>query len=114
MKNSTVGRATGPHECSYGEISPSAPRFVQPEDPIKFSSSMIKLNLKPELKLSKLVSMDKKRMGESDRFKFTLGKTHSLDNRSPLCEPDKPNIFSRIPVQFGVKSDCESHKANFD
>ena len=59
---------------------------------------MIKLNTKPDLKLSKLVSMDKKRMRESDRFKFTLGKTHSLDNRSPLVEPETPNLYARVPV----------------
>jgi len=76
MKGSTVGRATlagtGPHEFSQGELSPSAPRFVQPTDPIKFSSSLIKLQAAPDLKLATLTTRDKKRMNEKDRNKFTL------------------------------------------
>ena len=79
MKASTVGgkgAGTGPHEFSMGELSPTAPRFQQAEDPIKFSSSLIKLAPQPELKLATLVTKDKKRMNEGARYKFALGQTH--------------------------------------
>ena len=107
LKGSTVGKQTGPQDFSQGEISPSAPRFLLPEDPIKFSSSMIKLTSKPDIKLAKLVAMDKKRMGESARFDFSIGKTQKLDKRTPLIEQDKANIYARVPAHFGVKSEID-------
>ena len=107
MKGSTVGRptlqGTGPHDFSLGELSPSAPRFVKAEDPIKFSSSLIKLQPQLDIKLATLTTRDKKRMNEKERNKFTLLQTHSLNLRSPLVEPEKPNIYSRIPAIFGDK-----------
>jgi hypothetical protein len=64
---------------------------------------MVKIVAAPEIKLATLTTRDKKRMNEPQRNKFSLLNTHTLNIRSPLVEPEKPSIYSRIPAIFGEK-----------